>query len=144
MQAMFLLGVTFFALIISPTMGKRCELAKQLKASGMDGYKGVPFSTVTFVCMTSFKSDRLWYTVFQINSRWGCEDGETPGSKNACKISCNALQNDDITDDIKCAKRVVRNPSHLLLHPFPSISWSLIKVSLFTTLVIQCKPSLIV
>ncbi|XP_039592703.1 lysozyme C, kidney isozyme-like [Polypterus senegalus] len=124
MQMTSLLGVTFLALIISPAMGKtfqRCELAKLLKASGMDGYRRV--SLPNWVCMASFESryDTMArnynrdgstdYGIFQINSRWWCEDGETPGSKNACKISCNALQNDDITDDIKCAKRVVQDPN---------------------------------
>uniref|UniRef100_A0A670J5A8 Lysozyme C, milk isozyme-like n=1 Tax=Podarcis muralis TaxID=64176 RepID=A0A670J5A8_PODMU len=49
------------------------------------------------------------YGVFQINSRYWCDNqqGETA---NGCRISCSAFTNDDITDDIECAKTVVRDP----------------------------------
>ncbi|CAH2273657.1 lysozyme C [Pelobates cultripes] len=51
------------------------------------------------------------YGIFQINSKWWCNDGKTSGSKNACRISCQKLLDDNISDDIECAKRVVRDPS---------------------------------
>ncbi|KAH0501913.1 Lysozyme C-1 [Microtus ochrogaster] len=50
------------------------------------------------------------YGIFQINSRSWCNDGKTPKAVNACGISCSALLQDDITQAIKCAKRVVRDP----------------------------------
>jgi hypothetical protein len=28
------------------------------------------------------------YGIFQINSRYWCDDGKTPGAKNACGVSC--------------------------------------------------------
>ncbi|XP_053318730.1 lysozyme C-like [Spea bombifrons] len=51
------------------------------------------------------------YGIFQINSKWWCDDGKTPGSKNACGISCQRLLDDNILDDIECAKRVVSDPN---------------------------------
>uniref|UniRef100_A0A493SZH8 lysozyme n=1 Tax=Anas platyrhynchos platyrhynchos TaxID=8840 RepID=A0A493SZH8_ANAPP len=31
------------------------------------------------------------YGILQINSRWWCDDGKTPRSKNACGIPCSGL-----------------------------------------------------
>uniref|UniRef100_A0AAQ4RL04 lysozyme n=1 Tax=Gasterosteus aculeatus aculeatus TaxID=481459 RepID=A0AAQ4RL04_GASAC len=61
---------------------------------------------------TNFNTDGSTdYGIFQINSRWWCEDGRTPRSKNACSISCSALVSDDVRVAINCAKRVVRDPN---------------------------------
>ncbi|KAG8574071.1 hypothetical protein GDO81_009026 [Engystomops pustulosus] len=49
------------------------------------------------------------YGIFQINSKWWCNDGETAGAEDACQISCQSLLNDDIHDDIECAKQVMRD-----------------------------------
>uniref|UniRef100_UPI0020212D25 lysozyme C-2-like n=1 Tax=Myodes glareolus TaxID=447135 RepID=UPI0020212D25 len=61
---------------------------------------------------TNFNSKRRGtdYGIFQINSRYWCNDGRTPRAVNGCRISCNVLLQDDITEAIKCAKRVVRDP----------------------------------
>nr|XP_013014604.1 lysozyme C, spleen isozyme-like [Cavia porcellus] len=50
------------------------------------------------------------YGIFQINSRYWCNDGKTPRAVNGCGISCNVLLQDDITHAVACAKRVVRDP----------------------------------
>ncbi|MBN3317271.1 LYSC2 protein, partial [Atractosteus spatula] len=99
----------------------RCELARKLKASGLDGYRG--YSLPNWVCLSKWESSyntaainhnsdgSTDYGIFQINSRWWCEDGKTPRSKNACGISCSQLLTNDITVAIQCAKRVVRDPN---------------------------------
>ncbi|OCT66876.1 lysozyme C-1 [Xenopus laevis] len=98
----------------------KCELAKVLKAGGLDGYYG--YSLANWMCLSYYESryttnamyDNGWsrdYGVFQINSYWWCNDGKTSGAVAACGISCSNLMNDDITDDITCAKRVVRDPN---------------------------------
>ncbi|PIO31583.1 hypothetical protein AB205_0188180 [Aquarana catesbeiana] len=51
------------------------------------------------------------YGIFQINSKWWCNDGKTAHAVNACKISCQSLLDSNIRDDIECAKRVVRDPN---------------------------------
>uniref|UniRef100_A0A3Q2ZZD1 lysozyme n=1 Tax=Kryptolebias marmoratus TaxID=37003 RepID=A0A3Q2ZZD1_KRYMA len=49
------------------------------------------------------------YGIFQINSRWWCDDGRTRTAK-ACNIDCSELLTDDVGVAISCAKRVVRDP----------------------------------
>ncbi|XP_037835347.1 lysozyme C-like isoform X2 [Kryptolebias marmoratus] len=48
------------------------------------------------------------YGIFQINSRWWCDDGETE-SANTCGISCNVLTTDNVQAAIACAKRIPIN-----------------------------------
>ncbi|XP_040180288.1 lysozyme C-1-like [Rana temporaria] len=98
----------------------KCELAQVLKNGGLDGYYG--YSLANWMCLAYYESryttnavnDNGWstdYGIFQINSYWWCNDGNTSGAIGGCNISCNSLMNDDITDDITCAKRVVRDPN---------------------------------
>ncbi|XP_061118965.1 lysozyme C-like [Conger conger] len=98
----------------------RCELARALKEAGMDGYYGV--SLGDWVCLSRWESDyntdaihhdydgSTDYGIFQINSRWWCDDGKGPTS-NACHIPCSSLLSPDISTAITCAKRVVRDPN---------------------------------
>ncbi|XP_041104060.1 lysozyme C, kidney isozyme-like [Polyodon spathula] len=124
MQSTTVLKTIFVTVLCGVVNGKvfeRCELAKKLKISGLDGYQG--YSLPNWVCLSFYESrfntqavnhntdQSTDYGIFQINSRWWCEDGKTPRSKNACNIPCSRLLDDDITDDIQCAKRVVRDPN---------------------------------
>ncbi|XP_073413288.1 lysozyme C-1-like [Dendrobates tinctorius] len=97
----------------------RCELYRLLKQSGLAGYRG--YSAVNWTCLAFYESNYNTaavnnngpsrdYGIFQINSKW-CNDGRTAGAVNACNISCQSLLNDNIYDDIECAKRVVRDPN---------------------------------
>ncbi|XP_058863044.1 lysozyme C-like [Acipenser ruthenus] len=98
----------------------RCELVKMLKNAGLDGYRG--HSLGNWVCLAYYESGyntaavnrntdgSTDYGIFQINSRWWCSNGVT-SSSNACHISCSKLLTSDISDDIECAKRVVRDPN---------------------------------
>ncbi|ELR52483.1 Lysozyme C, tracheal isozyme, partial [Bos mutus] len=47
------------------------------------------------------------YGIFQINSKWWCNDGKTPKAVNGCGVSCSALLKDDITQAVACAKKIV-------------------------------------
>ncbi|XP_062268797.1 lysozyme C [Platichthys flesus] len=99
---------------------ERCELARVLKSQGMDGYRGN--SLANWVCLSHGESNyntratnhntdgSTDYGIFQINSRWWCNNGQTPTS-NACNIRCSELLTDDISVAINCAKRVVRDPA---------------------------------
>ena len=85
----------------------------------MDGYYGI--SLANWVCLSKWESSyntrainrntdgSTDYGIFQINSRWWCDNG-TPTS-NACRIRCSELLTDDIIVAINCAKRVVRDPN---------------------------------
>ncbi|XP_053319839.1 lysozyme C-like [Spea bombifrons] len=119
-------GVLYLAILISViigTHGKRyakCELLKRIKDTKLDVYS--QHSAANWVCLAKHESDYSTtaindngpsrdYGIFQINSKWWCDDGKTPGSKNACGISCHRLLDDNILDDIECAKRVVSDPN---------------------------------
>ncbi|KAM8945819.1 sperm acrosome-associated protein 5-like [Pelodytes ibericus] len=53
------------------------------------------------------------YGIFQINSYWWCNDGVTVGRKNLCGVLCTDLLNTNLTDDIKCLRRIVQEPDGL-------------------------------
>ncbi|KAG5272687.1 hypothetical protein AALO_G00168260 [Alosa alosa] len=107
--------------VASAKVYDHCELARTLKAAGMDGYRGV--SLADWVCLSKWESSyntqatnkntdgSTDYGIFQINSKWWCNDGKTPRAKNACNINCDALLTDNIQTAITCAKRVVRDPN---------------------------------
>ncbi|XP_062975630.1 lysozyme C-1-like [Elgaria multicarinata webbii] len=120
---MKVLVLTLLCVLIAANEAKefeRCELAKDLKEHGMDGYHGI--SLDNWVCMAKHESDYNTaavgppnsdssrdYGIFQINSRYWCSNGQGP-SANGCGKPCSAFTTDDITDDIECAKKVVRDP----------------------------------
>ncbi|XP_069844541.1 lysozyme C [Dipodomys merriami] len=121
MKALLILAVLLFSSTVHSKIFERCELARTLKGGGMDGYRGI--SLANWMCLARWESsyntsatnynpgDRSTdYGIFQINSRYWCNDGKTPRAVNACGIPCSDLLKDDITQAIACAKRVVRDP----------------------------------
>ncbi|XP_014705584.1 lysozyme C, milk isozyme [Equus asinus] len=109
----------FFAVYEAKVFSK-CELAHKLKAQEMDGFGG--YSLANWVCMAEYESNfntRAFngknangssdYGLFQLNNKWWCKDNKR-SSSNACNIMCSKLLDDNIDDDISCAKRVVRDP----------------------------------
>ncbi|XP_037369908.1 lysozyme C-like [Talpa occidentalis] len=121
MKAFLILGLPLFAITVQGKVFERCELARTLKRFGMDGYWGI--SLANWMCLAKWESgyntratnynperESTDYGIFQINSRWWCTDGKTPKARHGCGISCNAVLQDDITEAVKCAKRVVRDP----------------------------------
>ncbi|XP_049739813.1 lysozyme C, spleen isozyme-like [Elephas maximus indicus] len=121
MKALLILGLLFLCGTVHGKVFKRCELARTLKRHGLDGYRGI--SLANWVCLAKHESNyntqarnynpgdkSTDYGIFQINSRYWCNDGKTPKAVNACGISCNALLQGDITQAVACAKRVVRDP----------------------------------
>ncbi|XP_069485465.1 lysozyme C [Ambystoma mexicanum] len=112
------------ALALPAARGKvfeRCELARTLRAMGLDGYRG--YSLPNWVCAAFYESrfntqatnfnpgdGSTDYGILQINSHWWCQDGKTPGWHNACKMSCTDFLQDDLTNTVACAKRVVSDP----------------------------------
>ncbi|XP_077631363.1 lysozyme C [Crocuta crocuta] len=122
MKALLILGLLLLSVTIQGKVFERCELARTLKRLGMDGYRGV--SLANWMCLAKWESGyntratnynpssrSTDYGIFQINSRYWCNDGKTPHAVNACHISCSVLLQDDITQAVKCAKRVVSDPN---------------------------------
>ncbi|XP_075935835.1 lysozyme C-like [Anarhichas minor] len=114
-------GLVFLLLVAvaSAKVFDRCEWARVLKANGMDGYRGI--SLANWVCLSKWESSyntgatnhntdgSTDYGIFQINSRWWCNNGQT--TSNACNIRCSELLTDNVSVAINCAKRVVRDPN---------------------------------
>uniref|UniRef100_A0ABM5FPR7 Lysozyme C, milk isozyme-like n=1 Tax=Pogona vitticeps TaxID=103695 RepID=A0ABM5FPR7_9SAUR len=121
-----LLAISLLCLLVAVNEAKkyeRCELASTLNKNGMKGYYG--YSLGDWLCLAYHESGfntravgppnsdgSRDYGVFQINSRWWCSNGQGR-TANGCRSSCNAFINDDITDDIRCAKRIVQDPQRM-------------------------------
>merc|ERR1711963_554143 len=115
MQQIYLCRIHFFFLlfhfhflIVSCYHFERCELAKKLIENG------IPSSQINdWICLvegeSQFNSSAIgsmnWdgskdYGLFQISEKYWC----LPGVKRntGCKLKCEDLIDDDITDDVKC------------------------------------------
>uniref|UniRef100_A0A8W4FJK9 lysozyme n=1 Tax=Sus scrofa TaxID=9823 RepID=A0A8W4FJK9_PIG len=97
MKTLLVLALLLLSVSVQAKVYDRCEFARILKKSGMDGYRGV--SLANWVCLAKWESDfntkainhnvgSTDYGIFQINSRYWCNDGKTPKAVNACHISC--------------------------------------------------------
>ncbi|KAH0628911.1 hypothetical protein JD844_010546 [Phrynosoma platyrhinos] len=91
---------------------------------------GVLSHLVSGVCLTEHESsyntkainnngNSRDYGIFQINSKYWCDDGKTAGAKNACHIKCSKFLDDNIEDDIKCAKKIAQEAKGLT----PWVGW---------------------
>nr|P81646.1 RecName: Full=Alpha-lactalbumin; AltName: Full=Lactose synthase B protein [Tachyglossus aculeatus aculeatus] len=99
---------------------EKCELSQMLKANGLDGFQGITLEE--WICIafheSGFDSRALNYYngssshgLFQINRQYWCDGQDaksTEPSVNACQISCDKLRDDDIEDDIKCVKKILK------------------------------------
>ncbi|KAK7929858.1 hypothetical protein WMY93_006253 [Mugilogobius chulae] len=116
-------GLVLMVLLCAVAQGRvytRCEWAQLLKDQKMDGFKGV--SLADWVCLTQHESNyntsakntnkngSTDYGIFQINSKYWCDDGK-PNATNACGIKCADLLDNNPLDDINCAKRIVQDPN---------------------------------
>lgn len=105
------LGVSLVALPCSwGKVYKKCELAQEL----LQVHGFAEDEVAEWVCIAEHESEfntsaigRMnWdgsedHGLFQINDRYWCSP---PGPKNVCQIDCAALEDDDITDDLDCAR----------------------------------------
>ncbi|KAK9407478.1 lysozyme C milk isozyme-like [Crotalus adamanteus] len=118
MKALVLALLFLFIAVIEAKQYSRCEFARLLKRSLMDGYHG--YSLGNWICMayheSGFKTHAVNindngsrdYGIFQINSRYWCNNNQGR-TKNGCRKPCSDFLNDDITDDIACAKKIVHD-----------------------------------
>ncbi|KAK8779676.1 hypothetical protein V5799_018981 [Amblyomma americanum] len=89
----------------------RCELASILVRSGIPRNQ-IPDWICLATAESSLNSNAINrntdgstdYGIFQINNGYWC----SPGPHNICRVSCSALQSDNIDPSIQCAKTVYR------------------------------------
>ncbi|XP_072900630.1 lysozyme C, milk isozyme-like [Hemitrygon akajei] len=125
MRVLILLGALITG--AAPYIFEKCELARLLRKSGLEGYRG--YSLANWVCLVEHESSYNTrvvghnqrdgkttssdYGLFQISSQGWCNDGRTQSrgrsrnSKNKCGKMCLNFINDNIADDIECVKKVV-------------------------------------
>ncbi|KAK9407483.1 hypothetical protein NXF25_006257 [Crotalus adamanteus] len=95
----------------------RCNLSAILKDNGLEGFSGTTIAE--WICLvfhsSGFDTSALNvgpratnHGIFLLSAKWWCDDFKTPHARNYCNLSCEALRDDNITDDIQCAKRVVQ------------------------------------
>ncbi|XP_075298896.1 lysozyme C-like [Opisthocomus hoazin] len=113
--------LAFLSLAVPGTEGEiisRCELVKILREHGFEGFEGTTIAD--WICLVQHESDYNTeaynnngpsrdYGIFQINSKYWCNDGKTSGAVDGCHISCSELMTNDLEDDIKCAKKIARD-----------------------------------
>ncbi|XP_067324514.1 lysozyme C, milk isozyme-like [Anolis sagrei] len=97
----------------------KCAVARILKAEGMDGYGG--HSLGDWLCVINYTSDfdshfkenyftsKKRFGMFQIDNNEFCNE-YCSDSENKCSVHCSKLVDDDIRDDIACAKIIVNSP----------------------------------
>ncbi|XDV15754.1 hypothetical protein PO909_015763 [Leuciscus waleckii] len=92
-------------LVSSATEGRilsKCELKAELEAAQIKMKPFNPHSSEPEIQ----RPVRQLYGVFQLSDQLACDSGMMP-SLNVCKMSCSALIDDDITDDIACLKTMI-------------------------------------
>lgn len=85
---------------------ERCELARELRFK-----HNIPRNEVsTWVCIALYQSNfvtsatgRSEHGLFQISDKYWCS---VWGKGGGCGVSCAALKDADITDDVQCARRI--------------------------------------
>uniref|UniRef100_A0A8C6W282 lysozyme n=1 Tax=Nannospalax galili TaxID=1026970 RepID=A0A8C6W282_NANGA len=100
MKALLILGLLLLSDTIQGKVYEQCKLARTLKQLGLAGYRGI--SLENWMCLAKWESGyntratnynpgsrSTDYGIFQINSRYWCNDGKTPKAVNACRISCS-------------------------------------------------------
>nr|XP_020653252.1 lysozyme C-like [Pogona vitticeps] len=132
MKTLLFLGLSLLVALGMPSAeGKiyeRCELAQKLKLNGFEGFE--KHKVADWVCLVQHESSYNTaavhrngssrnYGIFQINSKYWCEDGKTPESQNACHIPCKKFIDDNIEDDMKCTKKIAREARGLT----PWVGW---------------------
>nr|AAO18668.1 lysozyme precursor [Branchiostoma belcheri tsingtauense] len=91
---------------------EKCELARELVSRGLTTRS----QAGEWICLvqheSSFRTGALGgpngdgsydHELFQINDYYWCDDG---GPHNDCGVSCSALRDNNIADDVRCAKLI--------------------------------------
>uniref|UniRef100_A0A667I5Z2 Golgi SNAP receptor complex member 2 n=2 Tax=Lynx canadensis TaxID=61383 RepID=A0A667I5Z2_LYNCA len=97
----------------------RCDLARVLHKEDLDGFEG--YSLSDWLCLAFVESNfnlskvnenadgSFDYGIFQINSRYWCNDYKSH-SENICHEDCKELLSPDLLSTINCVKKIVSGP----------------------------------
>ncbi|ELK08414.1 alpha-lactalbumin [Pteropus alecto] len=114
---MSFLSLLLVGILFPATQAKqftKCELSQVLK--DMDGYGGItlPEWICTIFHSSGYDTETIInnngkreYGLFQINNKLWCRDNRKLQSRNICDISCDKFLDDDLTDDVICAKKIL-------------------------------------
>uniref|UniRef100_A0A670Z8S5 lysozyme n=1 Tax=Pseudonaja textilis TaxID=8673 RepID=A0A670Z8S5_PSETE len=94
-----------------------CSFSAILKENGLEGFSGTTIAE--WICLvfhsSGFDTSALNvgpratnHGIFLLSAKWWCDDFKTPHARNYCNVSCEALRDVNITDDIQCAKKLIR------------------------------------
>ncbi|XP_078088202.1 lysozyme C-1/C-2-like [Mustelus asterias] len=98
----------------------RCHLAKAIKNSVLA--KNTKYSVDDWLCLADHvskyntlaigqdsRNGTIWstnYGIFQISSKWWCDNGKTPNSSNGCGIKCDELLSNNLKVNFDCASTI--------------------------------------
>ncbi|XP_050323066.1 lysozyme 1 [Bactrocera neohumeralis] len=113
--------LAFFILALAlaaPAFGKtftRCSLAVELSRLGVPRDQLARWACIaehessyrTGVTGPTNSNGSNDYGIFQINNYYWCQPANGRFSYNECKLSCNALLTDDITNSVRCARKIL-------------------------------------
>ncbi|XP_008568909.1 PREDICTED: alpha-lactalbumin [Galeopterus variegatus] len=111
---LILVGILFPA--IQAKQFTKCELSQVLK--DMDGRGGItlPEWICTIFHISGYDTQTIVsnngsteYGLFQISDKFWCRSNHIPQSRNLCNIACDQFLDDDLTDDMMCAKKILDN-----------------------------------
>nr|AYP74900.1 lysozyme [Neocaridina davidi] len=110
-----LLLLSIFIESSSAKIFEKCELAKLLE----DKHSMSREDVKNWVCVAQYEStfnteainQANWdgskdYGLFQLSNKYWCDDAY---GKNECRIPCSDLLDDDLTDDLACIKKIIRD-----------------------------------
>ncbi|XP_011180841.2 lysozyme 1 [Zeugodacus cucurbitae] len=110
----------FFVLVLAlaaPAFGKtfnRCSLAREMSRLGVPRDQLARWTCIAehessyrtgIVGPTNYNGSND-YGIFQINNYYWCQPANGRFSYNECRLSCNALLTDDISNSVRCARKI--------------------------------------
>ncbi|EDM06275.1 lysozyme-like 6 (predicted) [Rattus norvegicus] len=116
MRVLFICVVSCLLVVNDGSIINRCTLARILYQEDLDGFEG--YSLPHWLCLAFVESKfniskvtenadgTFDYGIFQINSRYWCNDYQSH-SENFCRLDCEELLNPNLIPSIHCAKMIV-------------------------------------
>lgn len=97
-----------------------CELMRDI----VNVSDASPLEAAKWSCvgrLSTHYNDNSFLGVFQIGREWWCSND----GGGICNVNCSALIDDDITDDFRCAKRILSGYGESFETPWPGSEYCL-------------------